>query len=106
MGEGYGRGAAVGRGLGVGVGLTVGVGLGVGVGQGVPWPRHPVILRVSMRQPSLEPLVSLAIRQRTLPEARKGSDIPTPVVMKPSELPLQARRPASGLPRSVLIVRL
>jgi hypothetical protein len=44
---------------------------------------------VSTRQPSLEPLVSLAIRQRSLPPVGiKGRF--TTVVMKPSELPLQA----------------
>ena len=46
--------------VGVGVGV---IGGGVGV-QGGPWPWHQLMLTVSTRQPSLEPLVSLAIRQR------------------------------------------
>jgi len=130
----YSRGAGVGRGLGVGWGLAVGVGLGVivgvavavavgvavavavgvddavavavGVGEGHGFGTHPAILTVSTRQPSFEPLVSLAIRQRSLllPAKMKGRF--TTVVIKPSELPLHACRPAIGLPRTVLIVRL
>ena len=59
-------GVAVGVTVGVTVGLTVGVTEGVGVGvhdDGSPW--HPITLTVSTRQPSLEPLVSLAMRQRS-----------------------------------------
>ena len=114
----YGRGAGVGRDLGVTLGLAVGVGLGVivgvavavavgvalgvavgvdeavavavGVGEGHGFGTHPAILTVSTRQPSLEPLVSLAIRQRSLlfPAKMKGRF--TTVVIKPSELPLHA----------------
>jgi hypothetical protein len=73
----------------VGVGDTVTVGVAVGVGLGHGNGRHQAILTVSTRQPSLEPLVSLAILQRRLPPvAIKGTV--TTVVMKPSELPLQA----------------
>ncbi len=126
----YGRGAGVGRDLGVTLGLAVGVGLAVivgvavavavgvavgvddavavavGVGEGHGFVTHPAILTVSTRQPSFEPLVSLAIRQRSLllPAKMKGRF--TTVVIKPSELPLHACRPAIGLPRTVLIVRL
>ena len=126
----YSRGAGVGRGLGVGWGLAVGVGLGVivgvavavavgvavgvdeavavavGVGEGHGFGTHPAILTVSTRQPSLEPLVSLAIRQRSLLSPAKMKGRFTTVVIKPSELPLHACRPAIGLPRTVLIVRL
>ena len=109
-GLGVARGLAVGGGLGVivgvavavavgvavgvddavavGVGVVGGVALGVGEGQGIG--THPAILTVSTRQPSLEPPVSLAIRQRSLllPEKMKGRF--TTVVIKPSELPLHA----------------
>jgi hypothetical protein len=119
VGVGVGVTVAVGVAVGVTVGLTVGVtvavgvgvigGVGVGViegvGHGVPIPSHQVISTVSTRQPSLEPLLSLAIRQRSLPGFRIPGKF-TSVVMNPSELPLHACRPAIGLPRSVLIVRL
>ena len=74
----------------VGVGVGVGVGVAVGVGEGHGFGTHPAILIVSTRQPSLEPPVSLAIRQRSLllPEKMKGRF--TTVVIKPSELPLHA----------------
>ena len=74
----------------VGVGVGVGVGVAVGVGEGHGFGTHPAILTVSTRQPSLEPLVSLAIRQRSLllPAKMKGRF--TTVVIKPSELPLHA----------------
>ena len=99
-------GVAVGVTVGVTVGLTVGVteGVGVGVHDRSAW--HPITLTVSTRQPSLEPLLSLAIRQRSLTSKSPIPGSSTTLVMKPSELPLQARRPAIGLPRSVLIVRL
>lgn len=72
----------------VGVGVIGGVALGVGVGHG--FGTHPAILTVSTRQPSLEPLLSLAIRQRSLvlPEKKRGRF--TTVVTKPPELPLHA----------------
>jgi hypothetical protein len=72
----------------VGVDEAVAVALGVGEGHG--FGTHPAILTVSTRQPSLEPLVSLAIRQRSLllPAKMKGRF--TTVVIKPSELPLHA----------------
>jgi hypothetical protein len=50
----------------VGVGVNVAEAVGVGV-HGGPIPRHQMILTVSTRQPSSEPLVSLAILQRSLP---------------------------------------
>ena len=111
---GVGRGAGVGRGRGVTLGLAVGVGLGVivdvavavavgvavgvaeavavalGVGVGHGFGTHPAILTVSTRQPSLEPLVSLAIRQRSLLSPAKIKGRVTTVVIKPSELPLHA----------------
>jgi hypothetical protein len=51
----------------VGVGLrgTVGVAVGVGVHPAKKW--HQVMLTASTRQPSLTPVLSLAIRQRSLP---------------------------------------
>jgi len=92
----------------VAVAVAVGVGVigGVGVGvhdDGSPW--HPKTFIVSTRQPWLEPLVSLAIRQRNLTSKLDRSTFTT-LVTKPAELPLQACRPAIGLPRLVLIVRL
>ena len=96
-----GVGVIVGVTVGVTVGLTVGVGVigGVGVGVGVPHGcvvlpsrgtgTHAVILTVSTRQPSPEPLVSLAIRQRSRPWAANQGMFTT-VVMNPPELPLQA----------------
>jgi hypothetical protein len=56
----HGRGDGVGRGLGVICGRPG------GVGEHGPCPSHQVKLTVSTRQPSFEPLVSLAIRQRSL----------------------------------------
>ena len=88
--------------VGVGVGVALGGAVGVGV-HGGPW--HPKVLTVSTRQPSLAPLASLAIRQRKR-TSRKNRLRLTTLVTKPPELPLQAMRPAIGLPRSVLIVRL
>ena len=62
---------------------------GVGVGHGTN--SHQVILTVSTRQPSLEPLLSLAIRQRSLVPAGPGNaGTFTAVVMKPAEFPLHA----------------
>jgi hypothetical protein len=72
----------------VGVGVIGGVALGVGEGQGIG--AHPAMLIVSTRQPSLEPPVSLAIRQRSLLLPEKMAGRFTTVVMKPSELPLHA----------------
>ena len=62
-------GVALGFIVGVAVGVTVGVGVKVAVGDahGVPCPWHQVMLTVSTRQPSLDSLLSLAIRQRSLP---------------------------------------
>ena len=98
-----GVGVTVGVTVAVTVGLTVGVG-GGGVGvHGGPW--HQLISVVSTRQPSLEPLLSLAILQRNLPSMMIGGKA-TVVVIKPPELPLHARRPAIGLAPSGLIVRL
>ena len=72
--------------VGVGVGVTGGLAVGVGHGIGA----QPTISTVSTRQPSLAPIMSLAIRQRSL--LPKGSKIGrlTTVVTNPSELPLQA----------------
>jgi len=81
---------AVGVGVGVAVGVDEAVAVALGVGEGHGFGTHPAILTVSTRQPSLEPLVSLAIRQRSLllPAKMKGRF--TTVVIKPSELPLHA----------------
>jgi hypothetical protein len=69
----------------VGVGLCVTVGVGVAVG--VPKILHSVTTTLSKRQPSLGPLVSLAIRHRSTvgPVGRF-----TVAVTKPPELPLHA----------------
>jgi hypothetical protein len=48
---------------------------------------HSVTTALSTRQPSLEPLVSLAIRHRSIVGAIGRFTV---VVMKPSELPLHA----------------
>ena len=86
-----GVGVTVGVTVAVAVGLTVGVAVGVGGGgvgvHGGPWQK--VRSTVSTRQPSLEPLVSLAIRQRSLPSGKKRGRLTT-LVMNPSELPPQA----------------
>ena len=92
--------------VGVGVAVSVGVGVAVGVGVGHGIGRQPIISTVSTRQPSVDPVVSLAIRHRSLLSVERKIGRLTTVVTKPSELPLQARRPAIGLPRSALIVRL
>jgi hypothetical protein len=104
-GAGRGRGVtlgmavAVGVGVGVGVSVAVGVavavtvgvivGVGGGVGVGVPLKWHQTIFAVSTRQPSLEPLLSLAILQRSTAPGSSGGRFTT-VVMKPLELPLHA----------------
>ena len=62
----YGRGAGVGCTRGNGVDLGVAVGFAVGVAHGVPCPWHQVMWTVSTRQPSPEPVESLAIRHRSL----------------------------------------
>jgi hypothetical protein len=106
VGESVAVDVAVGVTVGVTLGITVGVGEavaeGVGVGHGAL--TQPAISIVSTRQPSSDPVMSLAIRQRSFIGKTIGRL--TTVVTKPSEFPLQARRPAIGLPRSVLIVRL
>jgi hypothetical protein len=71
-------GVAVGVAVGVTVGVTVGVGVGVigGVGvavHGGPW--QPKTLKLSTRQPSPEPWLSLAIRQRNLTSRPPGADL-------------------------------
>ena len=106
VGVALGDTVAVAVAVGIGEGDIVAVGVKVGVAVGVPLKWHSVTTVLSTRQPSLEPLVSLAIRQRnfTLPDSKPATL--TTVVIKPSELPLHARSPAIGLPRSVLIVRL
>lgn len=92
---GVGRVCGVGRARGVtlGVAVTVDVAVGVGVIGGVGVPHgtgsHQAINTVSTRQPSLEPLLSLAIRQRSLPPGGMNGRFTT-VVTKPFELPLQA----------------
>jgi hypothetical protein len=75
-------------GVGVNVALAVGVGVAVGVAVGVPKVRHSVTTTSSTRQPSLEPLVSLAMRQRST--CIKANGRFTVAVTKPSELPLHA----------------
>ena len=72
-----------------GEGRGCGVGRGRGVGDRHGTGAHPAILMVSTRQPSLEPLVSLAILQRSLKPVEIIGRFTT-VVMKPPELPLQA----------------
>lgn len=104
VGEIGGVAVAVPVGETVAVGLGVGVPVAVAVGVGHGLFTQPKISTVSTRQPSLDPVVSLAIRQRNF--MGKANGRLTTVVTKPSELPLQACRPAIGLPRSVLIVRL
>ena len=85
-------GVVVGVTVGVTVGLTVGVGVGVigGVGVGHGIGAQPIISTVSTRQPSLEPLVSLAILQRSVVIGGRTTGKLTTVVMKPCELPLHA----------------
>jgi hypothetical protein len=61
-------GVALGVVVGVAVAVAVAVTVAVGDAQGVPCPWHQARLTVSTRQPSFEPVVSLAIRQRSLPK--------------------------------------
>jgi hypothetical protein len=79
---------AVGVALGVAVGVEEAVAVAVGVGHGNV--AQPIISTVSTRQPSLDPVVSLAIRQRSLLSTGRKIGRLTTVVTKPSELPLQA----------------
>lgn len=88
VGVAVGVAVGVDEAVAVGVGVIGGVALGVGEGHG--FGTHPAILTVSTRQPSLEPLVSLAIRQRSLLSPAKMKGRFTTVVIKPSELPLHA----------------
>lgn len=84
-----------------------GTGVGVGVGVGVAAPPLQKTLTLSIRQPSLDVLSSLAMRQRKItvcPLADAGRF--TIVLIKPPELPLHAIRPAIGLPKEVLMVAL
>ena len=97
---------AVAVGVAVGVAVSVGVGVAVGVGVGHGIGMQPIISTVSTRQPSVDPVVSLAIRHRSLLSVERKIGRLTTVVTKPSELPLHACRPAIGLPQSALIVRL
>jgi hypothetical protein len=92
-------------GVEVALAVAVVVGVAVAVGVGVPLKWHQTASAVSTRQPSLEVLLSLAILQRSTAFKSSPGRF-TVVVMKPPELPLHARRPAIGLPRSELIVRL
>ena len=70
VGVGVGVGVALGVGVGVGVGEGVGVGVGVGdgagVGVGVGVGPGQLIEMVSILQPELEILRSLAMRQRKM----------------------------------------
>ena len=123
--ESYGRGAGLGRGRGVGVtrgagvgvsiivgdgdacGVTVDVAVGLGggsVGVDVGVGLSHSVCTVSIRQPSLDPLLSLPIRHRNLEVCPWGSA--TAVVINPAELPVQAWRPPNGLPQHVLIMPL
>jgi hypothetical protein len=99
-------GVAVGVGLGVAVGVAVAVGVGVIAGVGVGVGRSHTMKISSTLQPSLEPLKSLAIRQRRAMVCPPKPVRPTSVSMKPPELPVHAWRPARGLPQQVLIVPL
>jgi hypothetical protein len=69
------------------VAVAVGDGDEVGVAVGVPLKWHSVTTTLSTRQPSLEPLVSLAIRHRSTVGAIGRFTV---AVTKPSELPLHA----------------
>jgi hypothetical protein len=73
----------------VAVAVAVGVGVAVAVAVGVPEKWHQTTLAVSTRQPSLDPVLSLAMRQRSTPLISSPGRVTT-VVMKPPELPLQA----------------
>jgi hypothetical protein len=99
---------AVGLGVAVGVGVDVAVAVGVGViaGVGVGVGRSHTMKILSTLQPSLEPLKSLAMRQRRAMVCPLKPLRSTSVSMKPPELPVHAWRPASGLPQQVLMVPL
>src|SRR3954451_9491786 len=102
-GVGVGVGLAVAVTVGVGVAVAVAVAVAVGVGGPLKW--HSVSVILSMRQPSPEPVLSLAILQRSLPSITSVGRF-TIVVMKPPELPLHAWRPAMGLPVPVAMIAL
>jgi hypothetical protein len=109
LGLGVGGGVGVpnggvGGGVTVGVGVTDAVGVGGIVGVGVD-DSHPITTSSTL-QPSLEPLESLAMRQRKTIEWPAKPIRSTAVRMKPPELPVHAWRPARGLPQQVLIVPL
>src|SRR4030095_4220819 len=76
------RDKGFGRGLGVGVDLT-------GIGVGVPEKVHSVTKMLSTRQPSPEPLLSLAILHRSLPSITSKGRF-TVFVMRPPDFPLHA----------------
>ena len=107
------RGAGVNAGVACGLGGADGVGRGAGVGaRGVgndtAMGSHQLILTVSTRQPSPEPLLSLAMRQRNLVLIPGNNGRFTTVVMKPPEFglklpsstPIGISHHAIGLPRS------
>jgi len=93
--HGLGRGTGVNEGVAWGLGGAEGTGRGGGVGRG--WGvgeqsgtgAHKVIAIVSTRQPSPEPLLSLAIRQRNLPFGGRNGRL-TSVQINPPESPLHA----------------
>ena len=100
VGANLGVGVALGVELGVGVGVELAVAVGVEVGVGL----SHTVCTVSILQPSPALLASLPIRHRNTLVCPCGMS--THVVMKPPELPVQAWRPARGLPQHVLIVPL
>src|SRR6266404_3431633 len=89
----YGRGAGVGRGRSRHP---------RGVGEGF---RHSIIATESIRQPCPAMLLSLPIRHRSIIVVPAWGRF-TPVLINSPELPVQACRPANGLPQQLLIVPL
>jgi hypothetical protein len=113
VGRAVGVGVTVGVALGVVVGVTVGevgvgvavevaVGVNVAVAVAVGVGLSQKISMLSILQPSPgTPLESLPIRHRSMITCPAGR--PTLVVIKPSEFPVHALRPAMGLQKSVEI---
>ena len=104
-GVGVTDGVGVGDGEGVPATVAVAVAVAVGVGDGLDAPPLQKNWTLSILQPVLETVRSLAMRQRrttVCPLAAAGRF--TRVFMNPLELPVQACRPAIGLLNDVDIV--
>ena len=94
-----GEGLAVGSGVGVSVGDGDAVGVGAGVGVGSSGHGKSLMETLSIRQPTLETVASLTIRQRNrmLCPAAVAGRATVDVTNAPPVEPLQAELPAIAL---------